>query len=571
MPLAFLQRFRKTRNRIAVVDLGTRMTKAVLIERRNGTMRLLNYVVQDSPVFEGELSPGVIAAHLREVKGALGGSDHEVIFVIGGADSLVRTIELPLTEVSDMRRMIRFSPKHYLQQELANYLFDVHLLKPAVETTPTRKGTKGKWTILVGGAKEHLIRQLQAGARDAGLSVVEITLNQLGAANAFIMGMPENVKDIVALVDIGFKHSTISILNRGELVLNRMVWVGADHFTRGLAESMNITYRVAEGLKLIMPEKVQSKLKAVIDQVGQELKASIDFYEKETSQHVGQVFVSGGSARSQFIVQELQNEFMIPCRAWNPTGFLELAVPEPKKATIEQDAPQMVVAIGAAAGWFNPQHMRINLLAEEQETAEMRRRDPVKRGAWAAAALVLLVLLWDGYLRLKLMMARSEFKRTTVELQLVEKNSNEVSVNAQKTGEIERTLSGLTHLATNRFLWAPPLNALQNTIVDKIQVVRLKTSQGVVTQSGPKPAPGTRIGDRVERISMTLQGRDFGEPPAMNTFIETIAAEPFFKDTLRKTDPIRLKDRLPTQVTQTDPPRSYIPFTIECEYADRPL
>lgn len=572
-----LKSFRKVRNQIVVIDLGTRLTKGVLMERREGQVRLLNYTIQDSPIFDTEPAPGVIAAHLREVMAALGSSSNEVVLVIGGGDSMVRTAEMPLSEVSEMRRMIKFSPKHYLQQDLANYLFDVYLLRPPAEGAPAR-GKKSKSTILVGGAKEVLVRELQAGAAEAGLHVIEITLNQLGAANAFIMAMPDRLKEVVALVDIGFKHSTISILTQGELVLNRVVGIGADTFTKGLAETMNITYRVAEGLKLIMPEKVQSKLKRVIDELGQELKTSIDFFEKEQSQTVQQVFISGGSARSAFIVQELQNEFMIPCRGWNPTSFLELAIPAEKRPTLEQDAPQIVVAIGAATGWFNPQQMRINLLAEEQETAELRRRDPVKRGAWIAAGLILLLLTWDGYLRLKLMLARSELSRRKVELQLLEKNSNEVAANAQKTGEIERTVGALRRLAVNRFLWALPLNALQNAVVDKIQVVRIKTAQGIVALPASKAVTNAqnvvipaRPAEKLERVSMTIQARDFGDPPAADQFIENMAAEPFFKEHLRKVDPIRLKDRAPAQVTQTDPPRSYIPFTLECDYVDRPL
>jgi hypothetical protein len=153
-----------------------------------------------------------------------------------------------------------------------------------------------------------------------------------------------------------------------------------------------------------------------------------------------------------------------------------------------------------------------------------------------------------------------------------------VIANAQKTGEIERTVGALRHLAAHRFLWALPLNALQNAVVDKIQVVRIKTAQGIVAIPGSRASTNAqnvvipaRPSEKVERVSMTIQARDFGDPPAADQFIENMAAEPYFKEHLRKVDPIRLKDRSPAQVTQTDPPRSYIPFTIECDYLERPL
>ncbi|MFA6545335.1 MAG: hypothetical protein WCS99_13035, partial [Limisphaerales bacterium] len=42
--------------------------------------------------------------------------------------------------------------------------------------------------------------------------------------------------------------------------------------------------------------------------------------------------------------------------------------------------------------------IRLNLLAEEQYLAEVRRRDPVKRAAWMGGFFVLLMLFWWGWL-----------------------------------------------------------------------------------------------------------------------------------------------------------------------------
>ena len=67
---------------------------------------------------------------------------------------------------------------------------------------------------------------------------------------------------------------------------------------------------------------------------------------------VGKVFIAGGSARSEFIVQSLQNELMVPCESWSPLKFLELALPPEKMGTLEEVAPQLTVAIGAGAASF---------------------------------------------------------------------------------------------------------------------------------------------------------------------------------------------------------------------------
>ena len=61
-----------------------------------------------------------------------------------------------------------------------------------------------------------------------------------------------------------------------------------------------------------------------------------------------QVYVSGGAARSEMIMQMLHSELMLECKTWNPTGFLQLALPGQQAVEIEHVGPQLTVAIGAA-------------------------------------------------------------------------------------------------------------------------------------------------------------------------------------------------------------------------------
>ena len=81
-------------------------------------------------------------------------------------------------------------------------------------------------------------------------------------------------------------------------------------------------------------------------------RASIDFFEHQHDKTVTQVLLSGGSARCELIVQCLQTELMVACRSWNPAKFLELALAPEKMGEIEQVAPQLTVAIGAATSIF---------------------------------------------------------------------------------------------------------------------------------------------------------------------------------------------------------------------------
>ena len=90
----------------------------------------------------------------------------------------------------------------------------------------------------------------------------------------------------------------------------------------------------------------------LLSPLGRELRASIDFFEHQHDKAVGHVFVSGGSARSDFVLQNLQTELMVSCKSWNPANFLELALPPKQMSEVEQISPQLAVVIGAATAGF---------------------------------------------------------------------------------------------------------------------------------------------------------------------------------------------------------------------------
>jgi len=84
-----------------------------------------------------------------------------------------------------------------------------------------------KQKVLVGGARKQFIERHAGGHKTAGLVPDLILPGLLGPVNAFELAMPEAfAKDAVALVDIGFKSTSICLLHHGELIVNRILAIG---------------------------------------------------------------------------------------------------------------------------------------------------------------------------------------------------------------------------------------------------------------------------------------------------------------------------------------------------------
>ncbi|HMC28309.1 MAG TPA: pilus assembly protein PilM [Verrucomicrobiae bacterium] len=348
MALPFLSSQAKRLEQIISIDLGARTTKAVHLQRKREGLNFLGYVLQDAPAYEKGLSPQLLGEHLGAVSQALGGRTKQVVLAMGVGDSLVRHAELPMIPVSDMRTMLKFNAKNYLQQDLPDHVFDCYIIPPRPGAKPEAPKAGQKCKTLVGGAKKQLIDDLQAAAKSAGLSPEQIVPCLIGPPNAFETAKPEVFsKEVAALVDIGFKHTSISILLNGELILSRVVAIGGDRLTNGVAEALGVGYAEAEGIKVGLPDEVQSVMVTLLVPLGRELRASIDFFEHQQDKPVTQVFVSGGSARSDYIIQILQTELMVPCVSWNPTNCWTMALPPQQMGEVDQIAPQLTVAIGA--------------------------------------------------------------------------------------------------------------------------------------------------------------------------------------------------------------------------------
>lgn len=214
--------------------------------------------------------------------------------------------------------------------------------------------------------------------------------------------------------------------------------------------------------------------------------------------------------------------------------------------------------------------LRVNLLAENLAAEDMRRRDPVKRVLVMGFLLVLIMLVWSGYLMLKQAIERRDLVQVTAEINA---HTNEyLGVLAQqKTSEdIRHRLAELNNLSTNRFLQANLMNALQEVAVPGVQLTRLRLVQTYAQKAGSKPANGKLPEPAIstEKIVLTLDLKDTGASPGdgVNKYKDALTTQPYFKNSMDVTNNVRLSGLYGLQ-TGTDG-KQYEIFTLECQFPD---
>jgi len=121
--------------------------------------------------------------------------------------------------------------------------------------------------------------------------------------------------------------------------------------------------------------------------------------------------------------------------------------------------------------------------------------------------------------QVRLVAAARELKKSQTEWAKLEKDYARVTLQMKQIAAVEQKLTALHQFATNRFLWGPPLNALQQCVVDGIQVVKVRAEQTYTTTeavagstSGGTPTPG-KPATAKEKITLFLEAREYGDSP----------------------------------------------------------
>jgi hypothetical protein len=130
-------------------------------------------------------------------------------------------------------------------------------------------------------------------------------------------------------------------------------------------------------------------------------------------------------------------------------------------------------------------------------------------------------------------------------------------------------------MSTNRLLHGSLLNALQQTTLDDVQLVRLRTDESyffneeikVKTNSFDRVIPG-KPASVTEKIVVTLDAKDssVNSGDQVSKFKHKVSESPYFQAALGKTNEVRLTNLSPPQGIDG---KSFVLFTVECRYGEK--
>ncbi len=214
-------------------------------------------------------------------------------------------------------------------------------------------------------------------------------------------------------------------------------------------------------------------------------------------------------------------------------------------------------------------------MAEAQALEDARRRDPVKLGIWIAGFFVAVVLLWMAKLQLDIHFARNDWGTLNTQWKAAEDKYNNVTNAEARIEAVKEKIAALDHLKTNRFLWGPVLNALQQTVVDPIQVTHVwglqtferEASRSIGSGASLKTIPGTA---NFEKVKLAITGKDYS-PTAdgYKKYEDALNHLDFFAKRMGGHDGFTIEGAPSARIPDAPgSPREYRTFTLTNQFPD---
>ena len=336
----------KQRKSIVGLDIGSSCIKAVELTRDKFDFVISGYGQIEVP--SENARQDAIAELMRAAKFR----SKRVATAVSGKHVIFRYVSMAEMAEDKLLPAVRLEADKYIPFDVAEVELDAQKLATTVDGAG-----KAEMKVLLVAAKKTVVADHARILTELGLQPVSVGVDGFALGNAWELGELVNpgIQDAgrtVALVDIGAGKTSINILRDNVSYFAREVPMGGMELTNAIARRMGLDPTQAEQLKREPGDElanVQEACSQVLEDLGNEINLSFDFFENQFDGDVQEVWLTGGTALLPFLEESFERIFEKRTKTWNPVEGLKVRAENVDVEALNQLAPQLAVALGLAA------------------------------------------------------------------------------------------------------------------------------------------------------------------------------------------------------------------------------
>ncbi|MXZ71716.1 MAG: type IV pilus assembly protein PilM [Acidobacteria bacterium] len=318
------------------LDIGSSAVKVVEVVRHRS--RAIATVGRASTpvgsIVDGAIvRPYDVAAAIRQAFAASGIRRRDVAVALPGSAVIVKRIELPPTPPTQLAGAVAREAARQLPFNPDDVHFDFHL------NGAGPPGADGPLDVMLVAARRETVKAYVGAVVEAGRTPAVIDVGALALQNVFEwtegraqeapMDVPAHA--CVALLDVGASATTVNVVRAGTSLLTRNVPTGGNACSEALQRELDLSFDIAERLKLGLPARgwtpadAAPVLRGAADALALEVQRTLEFVEAGTAEggsdpqrRIDRIALAGGASRAAALDAALRAHFGDVVRPLNP-------------------------------------------------------------------------------------------------------------------------------------------------------------------------------------------------------------------------------------------------------------
>ncbi len=316
--------FRSDKGAYLSLDIGSSTVKMLEVDGSPPNVRVLKAgiaplpptAVQSNMIQEPEVVAGTIGNVLDEQRVRT----RRVVTAVPGPAVIIKKVTLPRSPGVSLEGQVMSEAANFIPESLDLVNLDYQVVDyPRPDTAE----------VVLVAVKKEIINSYTAVIRQAGLDPVIVDVDYFALENMYELNYEVADSQVVGLVNIGARYSSINILKGERSSFTGDVAVGGAEFNDLLMRNLGVTFDEAENIKRegrsdkFTAEQIEAFVGPATQFLIDEIQRALSFFWRSTGEDpLGIIYLSGGTSKVPGIAEGLAQRLEIPVELADPTRQL---------------------------------------------------------------------------------------------------------------------------------------------------------------------------------------------------------------------------------------------------------
>jgi len=315
------------------LDIGTHSVKVVQLDDAPEEPRIKYLAVVRCDSARTESLEQAVSTACAES----GVATRKVACSVAGPSVAVRHLQFPDLSPEELKGAVWWEGEQVIPFSMDDVYTDFQVLGKDEES--------GMHDVVFVAAARDLVNARSTLVRECGLEMRVLDVDGLAVMNEIHVDVEG--KGAVAVVNVGARGTTLSIVDGGGIPFVRDILIAGNSFTEAISAAMEVPEREAEEMKTgdvhALSPRAVDEIEAQIRRLTEEVRTSFRYYASHQEREVERILLTGGSSKLSLLNRLMSDELGMSVEVWNPLEGVGMAEGLPSEY-----GPELCVALGLA-------------------------------------------------------------------------------------------------------------------------------------------------------------------------------------------------------------------------------